>query len=88
MSPIPVPPPVTTAENPKTSKSLEALSSSLSFLPVAIVLIGNLDLTIDGTGRSKVGDVMNVRVRSLNILQTDSNWPGHLDTFCRWLRCN
>jgi hypothetical protein len=83
MSPIPVPPPVTTAENPETSKSFEALSSSLSFLPVAIVLIGNFDLTIDGTGRSKVGDAIDVRVRSLNILQTDSNWSGYLDMFCR-----
>jgi len=83
MSPIPVPPPVTTAENPETSKSLEALSSSLSFLPVAIVLIGKLDLAIDDTGRSKVGDAIDVRVRSLNVLHTDSNWPGHLDVFRR-----
>ena len=74
---MPVPPPVTIAVNPETSKSVEALSSLLSFLPVAIVLIGKLDLKIGDTGRSMVGDAIDVRVKSFNILQTDSNLPVH-----------
>lgn len=77
MSPIPVPPPVTSAENPETSKSLEALSSVLSFLPVAIVLIGKLNLETDDTGRSMLGDAIDIRVKSLNILQTDTKLFGH-----------
>ena len=42
LRPIPVPPPVTTAVNPETSNSFEAFSSSLVFLPVAMVRIGRL----------------------------------------------
>ena len=68
MSPMPVPPPVTTAENPETSKSLEALSSSLSFLPVAIVRIGKLDLAKDVADRSVRDEVTGVLMRSLSML--------------------